>query len=164
LQELGLSYMDLYLIHWPTAFAKTPAGMFPKNDKGEFINAEVPIEDTWRAMEGLVRKGLCKAIGSVTDSCAHMACCKCVTKRVIYAGVSNFTTEQVDRILSIASIKPVRQLMPSRRPTTAAATFIPAVLSLRASLVFVVHVRPSGCESSRSTRVSGSVWPTEGHG
>lgn len=42
LQKLGLDYLDLYLIHWPTA--------------GKY-------KDTWKALETLYKDGRIKAIG-----------------------------------------------------------------------------------------------------
>ncbi len=50
LKDLGLDYVDLYLIHWP-AVAKN-------YENWEEVNAE-----TWRAMEAIYRSGKAKAIG-----------------------------------------------------------------------------------------------------
>jgi len=50
LKDLGLDYVDLYLIHWP-AVAKN-------YENWEEVNAE-----TWRAMEAIYRAGKAKAIG-----------------------------------------------------------------------------------------------------
>ncbi len=50
LKELGLDYLDLYLIHWPASPAQT--------DRWEQINRE-----TWRAMERLVDEHAVRAIG-----------------------------------------------------------------------------------------------------
>jgi alcohol dehydrogenase (NADP+) len=55
LSQLGIPYLDLYLIHWPVAFEPNKAG--PIVDKG------TTILDTWRPMEDLVRGGLTKHIG-----------------------------------------------------------------------------------------------------
>ena len=50
LKDLGLEYVDLYLIHWP-AVAKN-------YENWEEVNAE-----TWRAMEEIYRSGKARAIG-----------------------------------------------------------------------------------------------------
>ncbi|KAJ8961890.1 hypothetical protein NQ318_021508 [Aromia moschata] len=82
LKDLGLDYLDLYLIHWPLAY-KEEGENFPFDANGKIQFSEVDYVDTWKAMEELVRKGLTKSIG-----------------------VSNFNKRQIERILSIATIKP----------------------------------------------------------
>jgi len=63
LEKLRLSYLDLYLIHTPYAFQ--PGNEFePRDGKGNIIyDKEVTLLETWRAMEGLVDNGRCRAIG-----------------------------------------------------------------------------------------------------
>lgn len=51
LKELGVSYLDLYLIHWP-------ANYYQFKDEAKRINQE-----TWRALEDLYLEGKIKAIG-----------------------------------------------------------------------------------------------------
>ena len=51
LNNLGLEYLDLYLVHWP-------ANRLQFGDEAKKINA-----DTWRAMEELYEEGYVKAIG-----------------------------------------------------------------------------------------------------
>lgn len=60
LAELGLDYVDLYLIHWPTA---------GEPSKGESINKR---EETWRAMEEIYRSGKAKAIGVSNYTINHL--------------------------------------------------------------------------------------------
>ncbi|KAJ2761493.1 hypothetical protein H4S06_001176 [Coemansia sp. BCRC 34490] len=60
LNELQLDYLDVLLMHWP--FAVKPKAGFIKNYGAEVIE-NVPIMDTWRAMEALVDKGKVRAIG-----------------------------------------------------------------------------------------------------
>ncbi|MCE5317082.1 MAG: aldo/keto reductase [Parachlamydia sp.] len=61
--RLGLSYLDLYLIHTPYAFQ--PGGeQDPRDQDGNVIyDNGVTLLDTWRAMESLVNHGKCRAIG-----------------------------------------------------------------------------------------------------
>ncbi|XP_015602927.1 aldose reductase [Cephus cinctus] len=83
LEDLGLAYLDLYLIHWPFAY-KEGADLFPTNPDGSIQLSDVDYIDTWKAMEAINKKGLAKNIG-----------------------VSNFNSEQIERVLKNASIKPV---------------------------------------------------------
>jgi len=50
LTDLQLTYLDLFLIHWPHTFVE-----------GEELSP--PIQETWLAMEALVAQGLVKSIG-----------------------------------------------------------------------------------------------------
>lgn len=82
LADLQLSYLDLYLMHWPYAF-KRGDNIFPQSMNGSLQYDFTDYRDTWKAMEKLVEKGLTKAIG-----------------------LSNFNKRQIDDILSVATIKP----------------------------------------------------------
>jgi len=77
LKDLQTDYLDLYLMHWPSAFERSDS-MFPDNREGK-----IDYVDTWKAMEKLVSKGKCRAIG-----------------------ISNFSQAEVERLLSHASIVP----------------------------------------------------------
>ncbi|KAI1107972.1 Aldo/keto reductase [Jackrogersella minutella] len=54
ISDLGVEYLDLYLMHWPVAFVP---------DQGTQIDEETSIFDTWRTMEDLVRANLTRHIG-----------------------------------------------------------------------------------------------------
>jgi alcohol dehydrogenase (NADP+) len=61
--RLGISYLDLYLIHTPFAF-QPGDNLDPRDQSGNIIyDRGVTLLDTWRAMESLVDQGKCKAIG-----------------------------------------------------------------------------------------------------
>jgi diketogulonate reductase-like aldo/keto reductase len=63
LKKLQLDYIDLYLIHTPFAF-QPGDDQDPRDANGNVIyDKGVTLLDTWRAMEGLVSEGKCKAIG-----------------------------------------------------------------------------------------------------
>lgn len=63
LNKLGLNYLDLYLIHTPFAF-QPGNDQDPRDPNGNVIyDNEVTLLDTWRAMEKLVDRGRCRAIG-----------------------------------------------------------------------------------------------------
>ena len=59
LSELGLEFIDLYIMHWPIAGNKGPT-------------VEPPLEQTWRDMERLVDLGLVRAIGVSNFSVAKL--------------------------------------------------------------------------------------------
>ena len=63
LDRLGLKYLDLYLIHTPFAF-QPGDDQDPRDQNGNVLyDHDVTLLDTWRAMEGLVDHGKCRAIG-----------------------------------------------------------------------------------------------------
>jgi aldehyde reductase len=62
-ERLGVSYMDLYLIHTPFAF-QPGDNLDPRDQNGNIIyDRGVNLLETWRAMESLVDRGKCGAIG-----------------------------------------------------------------------------------------------------
>ena len=63
LDRLRLNYLDLYLIHTPFAFQPGDE-QDPRDQNGNVIyDHGVTLLATWRAMESLVDKGRCRAIG-----------------------------------------------------------------------------------------------------
>jgi alcohol dehydrogenase (NADP+) len=63
LDRLGLNYLDLYLSHTPFAFQ--PGGEPDPRDQGGNVlyDRGVSLLETWRAIESLVNRGKCQAIG-----------------------------------------------------------------------------------------------------
>jgi len=82
LDDLGLEYLDLFLMHWPVAF-KRGDNMFPQDDQGNIITENIDYVDTYKAMEALLKTGKVKAIG-----------------------ISNFSKKEVERVLENASTVP----------------------------------------------------------
>jgi alcohol dehydrogenase (NADP+) len=63
LARLGLNYLDLYLIHTPYAF-QPGDNQDPRDQNSNILyDRDVTLLDTWRAMENLVDRGKCRAIG-----------------------------------------------------------------------------------------------------
>ncbi len=63
LERLRLNYLDLYLIHTPFAFHPGDE-QDPRDHDGDVLyDHGVTLLDTWKAMEGLVDRGKCRAIG-----------------------------------------------------------------------------------------------------
>ncbi|KAJ2827405.1 hypothetical protein IWW50_001899, partial [Coemansia erecta] len=80
LEELGLEYLDLLLMHWPYALK-------PEQGSTDFTADDlenVPIMDTWKAMEALVDQGKVRSIG-----------------------VSNFNKSVLEKMVPQCRIKPV---------------------------------------------------------
>lgn len=83
LENLGLSYVDLYLVHWPFAF-KEGDDLLPRDENGTLLLSDTDYLETWKGMEECVQLGLTRSIG-----------------------ISNFNQEQITRLLSAAKILPV---------------------------------------------------------
>lgn len=62
LDRLGLSYLDLCLIHWPGA-----AKLDTKSSKNSELRSE-----TWRALEQFYKEGKCRAIGVSNYTVKHL--------------------------------------------------------------------------------------------
>ena len=63
LDRLGLRYLDLYLIHTPFAF-QAGDEQDPRDQNGNVLyDRGVTLLETWSAMESLVDRGRCRAIG-----------------------------------------------------------------------------------------------------
>lgn len=78
LRDLGVDYLDLYLIHFPIALeyvspeVRYPPEWFydPAAKDPRMKPAAVPLAETWRAMEELVTAGLVKNIGVCNFGCS----------------------------------------------------------------------------------------------
>lgn len=62
LKNLGMDYVDLYLMHNPYAFREGD-DLYPRDDNNEVIPSDVDFIDTWHEMEELYTSGLAKNIG-----------------------------------------------------------------------------------------------------
>ncbi|PQO44900.1 aldo/keto reductase [Blastopirellula marina] len=91
LSDLGLGYVDLYLIHFPIALKFVPFEeryppewvYDPKAEHPGMIAESIPIRETWEAMERLVEASLAKNIG-----------------------VCNFNVALIRDLLNYASVRP----------------------------------------------------------
>ncbi|KAL1856437.1 hypothetical protein Daus18300_010704 [Diaporthe australafricana] len=62
LKDLGIDYLDLFLIHWPVAFESSDK-WFPIDEQGVFKLADIDPAATYTALEKLVDSGKVRAIG-----------------------------------------------------------------------------------------------------
>jgi len=88
LRDLGVEYLDLYLIHFPIAlkfvdFSKKYPPEWSNPDTNGCVFVDVPTSETWSGMEELVQAGLVKNIG-----------------------VSNFNNQHIMDLMKYANIKP----------------------------------------------------------
>lgn len=70
LGKLGLDHVDLYLMHWPIAFA--PGVGVPRSPDQFLPLREVPLADTFGAMIALRERGLVRAVGVSNHSASKL--------------------------------------------------------------------------------------------
>lgn len=94
LENLKIDYVDLYLIHFPVGFEyndEKPPVYFPRGENGCIkFDYSTDIISVWKAMEEQVKAGRTKSIG-----------------------VSNFSCEQMQRIIDIAT-EPITNIQVKR--------------------------------------------------
>ncbi|KAJ7595483.1 NADP-dependent oxidoreductase domain-containing protein [Mycena floridula] len=88
LKQLGIEYLDLYLIHWPVGFAPSQPGkgLFPAHPtkEGEVeLDTETSLVDTWKAMIALPKS------------------------KVRSVGVSNFSKEAIQGLIDATGVVPI---------------------------------------------------------
>lgn len=81
LSDLGLAWLDLYLIHWPVPIQ--PGVAFPSSGSELLPPSQVPLANTWEGMEAALEAGLTHHIG-----------------------VSNFSSRKLHDLLSHGRIRP----------------------------------------------------------
>lgn len=82
LSDLGLDYLDLYLIHWPVAF-RPGLEAFPESESDFLTPDQAPISETWEAMLAARDQGLTR-----------------------HVGVSNFSIRKLDRLAASGAEMP----------------------------------------------------------
>ncbi|WCJ36466.1 NAD(P)-linked oxidoreductase superfamily protein [Euphorbia peplus] len=80
LKEMGMEYVDMYLVHWPLKLK--PWACYPVPNEEDF-EKNLEMEKTWAAMERCLDLGLCRSIG-----------------------VSNFSSTKILTLLDFASVPP----------------------------------------------------------
>ncbi|KAH9865819.1 hypothetical protein J1614_009406 [Plenodomus biglobosus] len=82
LKDLGTDYLDLYLMHWPSPFARGDSP-FPKDANGKVQPGTSDYISTYQAMESCLKSGKTRAIG-----------------------ISNFSRAELERLLNETHIVP----------------------------------------------------------
>lgn len=70
LADLACEYLDLYLVHWPVALKHDVVG--PSEGSDFLPLSEVPLRETWGAMEQCAEQGLTRHIGVSNYSVKHL--------------------------------------------------------------------------------------------
>ncbi|WFD01253.1 D/L-glyceraldehyde reductase [Malassezia yamatoensis] len=83
LEELGVDYLDMYMIHWPVAFDSPDGDMRPSEGGWAKLDLKTSVLDTWKAMIELKKSGKVKSIG-----------------------VSNFRTDMIDVMKQETGVTP----------------------------------------------------------
>ncbi|CAG2112686.1 unnamed protein product, partial [Medioppia subpectinata] len=84
LANLGLDYLDLLLIHWPTPFKQVDDDYHPGAKEGHVLFDEsIELYDVWREFEEIKKAGLVRSIG-----------------------VSNFNSRQIQQLMDNSSTVP----------------------------------------------------------
>ncbi|OMO98147.1 Aldo/keto reductase [Corchorus olitorius] len=79
LRNMGMEYVDMYLVHWPVKLKPGICYPVPKEEDFE----QLDLESTWAGMQKCLELGLCRCIG-----------------------VSNFSSKKIERLLDFASVPP----------------------------------------------------------
>ncbi|KAI5601769.1 hypothetical protein BDE02_01G113800 [Populus trichocarpa] len=79
LKNMGMEYLDMYLVHWPVKLKPWNYSAVPPEDDFEPLD----LESTWAGMEKCLDLGLCRCIG-----------------------VSNFSSKKIQSLLDFASVPP----------------------------------------------------------
>ena len=85
LSDLGLDYLDLYLMHWPIVIRH--GVLSPKSPKDYQSLEEVPLMETWTAMEECQHAGLVK-----------------------HTGVSNFSVKKLEHLMHADIVPEMNQI------------------------------------------------------
>jgi D-xylose reductase len=85
LENFGLDYIDLYLVHFPIAseYEDPRSNFFFTNPDKKFVLERSPFHETWKELENLVDQGLVRNIG-----------------------ISNFNVQTILDLLTYARIRP----------------------------------------------------------
>lgn len=70
LSDLGLDYLDLYLVHWPVALRY--GTIRPETAEDVIPLSEIPLAETWSEMERAVVAGLARRVGVSNFSVAKL--------------------------------------------------------------------------------------------
>lgn len=127
LRDLKLSYLDLYLIHFPIAMKfvpfdnRYPPGWFydPEASAPRMELDLVPVSATWRAMEELLDAGLVRHIGVSNFGCSllrDLLSCARIRPAVIQVELHPFLTQEKllrfcrDQALAVTAFSPLGAL------------------------------------------------------